>query len=162
MGCGRVGTVAGQHSAGIVLFRRGRDAVEVLLGHMGGPYWDGKDDGAWSFPKGLLEDGEDGPAAARREFAEELGLPVPDGALLELGEVKQRSGKVVTLWAIEGDLDASEVVPGTFEMEWPPRSGHRQEFPEIDRAAWFPVDVAQAKLASGQRPFLDRLTERLQ
>lgn len=156
--------MAEQHSAGIVLFRRGagETAVEVLLGHMGGPYWEGKDDGAWSFPKGLVEDGEDGLATARREFAEELGLPVPDGPLIDLGEAKQRSGKVVTLWAVEGDLDVAAVVPGTFAMEWPPRSGRLQPFPEIDRAAWFGLDAARAKLVSGQRPFLDRLTAALQ
>jgi predicted NUDIX family NTP pyrophosphohydrolase len=153
--------VAGERSAGIVLFRRGSTSLEVLLGHMGGPYWEGKDDGAWSFPKGLVEDGEDAPAAARREFAEELGLPMPDGPLIDLGEAKQRSGKVVALWAVEGDLDVAAVVPGTFEMEWPPRSGHSQEFPEIDRAAWFPVEAARTKLVSGQRPFLDRLTATL-
>ena len=153
--------MAGQHSAGIVLFRRGSTGVEVLLGHMGGPYWEGKDEGAWSFPKGLLEDGEDAPAAARREFAEELGLPMPDGPLIDLGEGRQRSGKVVALWAVEGDLDVAAVVPGTFEMEWPPRSGRSQEFPEIDRAAWFPVEAARTKLVFGQRPFLDRLAATL-
>jgi predicted NUDIX family NTP pyrophosphohydrolase len=153
--------VTGQHSAGIVLFRHGSAGLEVLLGHMGGPYWEGKDDGAWSFPKGLLEDGEDGPAAARREFAEELGLPVPDGPLVDLGETKQRSGNVVTLWAVEGNLDVAAVVPGSFEMEWPPRSGRTQAFPEIDRAAWFAVDAARTKLVSGQRPFLDRLAAAL-
>jgi predicted NUDIX family NTP pyrophosphohydrolase len=153
--------VAGQRSAGIVLFRRGSTGLEVLVGHMGGPYWEGKDEAAWSFPKGLLEDGEDGPAAARREFAEELGLPVPDGPLIDLGEAQQRSGKVVNLWAAEGDLDVAAVIPGTFDMEWPPRSGRRQGFPEIDRAAWFPVDVARTKLVSGQRPFLDRLAAAL-
>jgi predicted NUDIX family NTP pyrophosphohydrolase len=153
--------VAGEHSAGIVLFRRCSTGLEVLLGHMGGPYWEGKDDGAWSFPKGLLEDGEDAPAAARREFAEELGLPMPDGPLIDLGEAKQRNGKVVTLWAVEGDLDVAAVVPGTFKMEWPPRSGRSQDFPEIDRAAWFPVEAARTKLVSGQRPFLDRLAATL-
>jgi len=153
--------VAGKRSAGIVLFRRASTGLEVLVGHMGGPYWEGKDEAAWSFPKGLLEDGEDAPAAARREFAEELGLPVPDGPLIDLGEAQQGSGKVVNLWAVEGDLDVAAVVPGAFDMEWPPRSGRRQEFPEIDRAAWFPVDVARTKLVSGQRPFLDRLAATL-
>ena len=153
--------MAAEHSAGIVLFRRGSAGLEVLLGHMGGPYWEGKDDGAWSFPKGLVEDGEDAPAAARREFAEELGLPMPDCPLTDLGEAKQRSGKVVTLWAVEGDLDVAAVVPGTFEMEWPPRSGRSQEFPEIDRAAWFPVEAARTKLVAGQRPFLGRLAATL-
>ena len=149
--------MAGQQSAGIVVFRHGSAGLEVLLAHMGGPYWERRDEGAWSFPKGLLEDDEDGPAAARREFAEELGLPVPDGPLIDLGEAKQPSGKMVTLWAVEGDLDVAAVVPGTFEMEWPPRSGRTQEFPEIDRAAWFSLDAARGKLVSGQRPFLDRL-----
>jgi predicted NUDIX family NTP pyrophosphohydrolase len=153
--------VAGVHSAGIVLFRRRSAGLEVLLGHMGGPYWEGKDDGAWSFPKGLVEDGEDAPAAARREFAEELGLPMPVGPLIDLGEAQQRSGKMVTLWAVEGDLDVAAVDPGTFEMVWPPRSGQLQEFPEIDRAAWFRVEAARAKLVSGQRLFLDRLAAAL-
>jgi len=144
-------------SAGILLFRKANDGIEVLLGHMGGPFWARRDEGAWSIPKGEYEPPEDALAAARREFTEELGLPVPPGELIELGEAKQSGGKIVTIWAVEGDLDPDAVVPGTFEMEWPPRSGRRQAFPEIDRAAWFSLDIAEQKIVSGQRPFLDRL-----
>jgi predicted NUDIX family NTP pyrophosphohydrolase len=126
---------------------------------MGGPYWEGKDDAAWSFPKGLLEDGEDGPGAARREFAEELGLPVPDGPFLDLGETTQRSGKVVTAWAAEGDLDADSIHSNTFTMEWPPRSGTTAEFPEVDRAGWFGLDEAREKLNPAQVEFVDRLAD---
>ena len=154
---GRIGRVTGKRSAGILLFRRNGREVEVLLGHMGGPYWARKDAGAWSIPKGEYDGNEDAVAAARREFQEELGLPPPAGDLRELGEVKQPSGKIVTVWALEGDLDPREVVPGTFHMEWPPLSGRRQEFPEIDRAGWFTLDVARKKLVRGQREFLDRL-----
>jgi predicted NUDIX family NTP pyrophosphohydrolase len=144
-------------SAGILLYRRASDDVpEVLIAHMGGPFWARKDDGAWSIPKGECESGEDDLAAARREFTEELGLPVPDGELHPLGEVKQ-SGKVVVAWALLGDLDPADVVPGTFEMEWPRGSGRRREFPEVDRVAWVTVDEARAKLVTGQRTFLDRI-----
>jgi predicted NUDIX family NTP pyrophosphohydrolase len=153
--------VARQRSAGLAVYRRSRSGVEVLLGHMGGPFWDGRDAGAWSFPKGLIEPGEDDLTAAVREFAEELGLPPPVGPRTALGEVRQRSGKVVVVWAVEGDVDVSAVRPGTFEMEWPPRSGRRQAFPEIDRAQWFSVDRAREKLVAGQRPFLDRLLAEL-
>ena len=145
-------------SAGILVFRKVDGRTEVLIAHMGGPFWARKDDGAWSVPKGLIEDGEDPEAAARREFREELGLPAPAGELLPLGEVKQ-SGKTVTVWAVEGDLDPAEVVPGTFELEWPPRSGKTREFPEVDRVAWFPVEEAEAKLVKGQRAFLSRLPD---
>ncbi len=145
------------HSAGVLLFRRSDDAIEVLLGHMGGPFWRRKDAGAWSVPKGLLEPGEDHEAAARREFAEELGIPVPAGPMIPLGTEQQRGGKVVTLWAIEADLDTSSIRPGTFEMEWPPKSGRQQSFPELDRAEWIGVEAARAKLVGGQRVFLDRL-----
>jgi len=124
---------------------------------MGGPFWAKKDAGGWSLPKGELDPDETPEAAARREFTEELGLPAPVGDYLELGEVKQSGGKVVTAWAVEADLDPAAVVPGTFEMEWPPRSGRKQEFPEVDRVGWFTVEVAREKLVAGQRPFLDRL-----
>jgi predicted NUDIX family NTP pyrophosphohydrolase len=144
-------------SAGILLFRQGQSDIEVLLGHMGGPFWARKDDGAWSIPKGEYEPPEDAAAAARREFTEELGLPVPPGELTALGEVTQPRGKVVTVWALAGDLDPDTIEPGTFELEWPPRSGQRQQFPEIDRAGWFDLDAAATKLVKGQRPFLDRL-----
>jgi predicted NUDIX family NTP pyrophosphohydrolase len=144
-------------SAGILLFRRTDRGLEVLLAHMGGPFWARKDEGAWTIPKGELEDGEAPLDGARREFTEELGLPVPDGEVLELGEVRQRAGKTVVAFALEGDLDPGAVVPGTFEMEWPPRSGRLQAFPEVDRAAWLDLDLAAAKLVAGQRPLLERL-----
>lgn len=148
-----------KRSAGILLYRQGDGRLEVLLGHMGGPLWARRDDAAWSVPKGEYEQDETPEAAARREFEEELGLPVPDGELVPLGEVVQSSGKVVTTWALAGDLDPSAVVPGTFEMEWPKGSGRIQEFPEIDRVAWFTLDEARDKLVKAQRAFLDRLAE---
>ncbi len=148
-------------SAGILLFRRTNGSTEVLIAHMGGPFWARKDDGAWSIPKGETEPGEDDVAAARREFQEELGLPVPGGDLTPLGDAKQSGGKVVAVWALEGDLDPGAVRPGTFEMEWPRGSGRTREFPEVDRVAWFAVEPARDKLVSGQRTFLDRLTEAL-
>jgi predicted NUDIX family NTP pyrophosphohydrolase len=135
--------------------------LEVLLGHMGGPFWSKKQDAAWSIPKGEVDQGEDEQAAARREFLEELGLPVPDGEFVDLGEARQSTGKVVTVWALEGDLDTADVVPGTFEMEWPRGSGTMRAFPEIDRAEWFDLDTAAVKLVKGQRPFVERLSERL-
>lgn len=146
-----------KRSAGILLYRRRRRGIEVLLGHMGGPFWEGQDVQAWSLPKG--EYGPDEPAldAAYREFEEELGLPVPPGERVELGEARQFSGKIVTAWAVRGDLDPAQVVPGTFAMEWPRGSGRIQHFPEIDRAAWFDLDTAFGKLVAGQRVFLDRL-----
>ena len=151
-------------SAGILLFQRTPE-VRMLLGHMGGPLWSRKDAGAWSIPKGEYEPAaEDARAAARREFAEELGLEVPDGAWISLGEVRYgsgRSGKRVVAWAVEGDLDPGRVNPGTFEMEWPPRSGSIRAFPEIDRAAWCDAATAREKLTGGQRPLVDRLVEHL-
>jgi predicted NUDIX family NTP pyrophosphohydrolase len=125
---------------------------------MGGPLWARKDDGAWSIPKGELLDGEDPLDGARREFAEELGHAAPDGPVLELGEIRQGSGKRVVAFAIEGDFDPASIEPGTFEMAWPPRSGRRQSFPEIDRVAWFSVPAAAPKLVKGQAALLDRLT----
>ena len=150
-----------KRSAGIVLYRRSAGGVEVLLGHMGGPFWARKDAGAWSIPKGELDADEAPQAAARREFQEELGLPVPDGELVELGEARQSGGKVVTAWALAGDLDPAQVVPGTFEMEWPRGSGKLKEFPEVDRAAWFDLATATEKIVAGQRPLLARLAELL-
>ncbi|MGC7094809.1 NUDIX domain-containing protein [Amycolatopsis lurida] len=152
--------MAAKRSAGILLYRGGSAHTEVMLGHMGGPFWARKDEAAWSVPKGEYEPDEAPLAAARREFEEELGLPVPDGEHVELGEVRQ-SGKVVTVFAIEADLDPALAVPGTFEMEWPPRSGRMQEFPEMDRFEWFDLAEAERKLVKGQRPFLGRLAERL-
>jgi predicted NUDIX family NTP pyrophosphohydrolase len=147
-------------SAGLLLFRRTDDGVRVLLGHLGGPYFARRDDGAWSIPKGELEPDEEPLHAARREFAEELGSPAPDGvALLELGTVRQRNGKHVTAWALESDFDAAHIVSNSFEIEWPPRSGRRQSFPEIDRAAWFGLDTARVKMIAGQAALLDRLLE---
>jgi predicted NUDIX family NTP pyrophosphohydrolase len=143
-------------SAGILLHRPAPAGREVLLGHMGGPCWARKDDGAWSIPKGEHGRDEDALAVARREFAEELGSPVPATDLLPLGELRA-SGKVLTVWAAEGDLDAAACTSNTFELEWPPRSGRIQEFPEIDRAAWFGIEDARSKLVRGQVPFLDRL-----
>ncbi len=149
-----------QRSAGILLHRHGADGREVLLVHPGGPFWAKRDDGAWSIPKGEYADDEDPVAAARREFAEELGSALPDGTeLRELGEVRQKNGKRVRAWAAEGDLDASAARSNTFEMEWPPRSGRRQEFPEIDRAEWFTLARAREKLLPAQAAFLDRLEE---
>src|SRR3954454_16295844 len=146
-----------QRSAGILLYRHGADGLEVLLVHPGGPFFARKDDGAWSIPKGLYEDGEEPLDAARREFAEEIGSACPDGAALELGEIRQKSGKRVLAWAVEGDLDADAITSNMFEIEWPPRSGRRQEFPEIDRAAWFPLPTACTKILAAQAEFLARL-----
>jgi len=154
--------MAGKRSAGILLFRRpAHPEVEVLLGHMGGPFWVRLDAGAWSVPKGEYAADEEPVAAARREFTEELGLPAPCGDFVDLGAVRQSGGKVVTVWAVAGDLDPDRVVPGTFEMEWPRGSGRTQSFPEVDRVAWFGLDRAAEKLVAGQRVFLDRLVESL-
>jgi predicted NUDIX family NTP pyrophosphohydrolase len=144
-------------SAGILLFRRADFGLEVLIGHMGGPFWAKKDAGGWSIPKGEYEPGEDPFAVALREFEEELGTPVPASDFVSLGELRTTSSKVLTVWAAEGDLDAATCVSNTFELEWPPRSGRLQQFPEIDRAAWFPVEAARTKLVAGQIGFLDRL-----
>jgi predicted NUDIX family NTP pyrophosphohydrolase len=149
-------------SAGILLYRRAPEqGVEVLIGHMGGPFWAKKDAGGWSIPKGEHGPDDDPLVAARREFAEELGCPVPAQEFLPLGQVRQSSAKLLTVWAAKGDLDAAAATSNTFELEWPPRSGRMQSFPEIDRAAWFAVDEARTRLVRGQVPFLDRLLERL-
>lgn len=146
-----------RRSAGILLFRRTEAGVEVLLGHLGGPLWARRDEGAWTLPKGEPEDGEGLLAAARREFSEELGLPVPDGEPIPLGEVRQRGGKVVTAWALEADLDPDDITPGTFELEWPPRSGRVRPFPELDRVAWLGLADAARLLIPAQRELLTRL-----
>jgi predicted NUDIX family NTP pyrophosphohydrolase len=144
-------------SAGILLYRLPPTGPEVLIGHMGGPFWAKKDAGGWSIPKGEYGPGEDAFTVACREFEEELGTAVPSESFRHLGELRTTSSKVLTVWAAEGDLDAGTCVSNTFELEWPPRSGRIQEFPEIDRAAWVAVDVARTKLVKGQVPFLDRL-----
>jgi predicted NUDIX family NTP pyrophosphohydrolase len=148
-------------SAGILLHRTGASGREVLIGHMGGPFWAKKDAGGWSMPKGEYGPGEDAFAVACREFEEELGTPVPATVFVPLGELRTTSSKVLTVWAADGDLDASATVSNTFALEWPPRSGQVQDFPEIDRAAWFAVEEARTKLVKGQVPFLDRLLEAL-
>ena len=152
-----------RRSAGILLYRLAGQEPEVLLVHPGGPFWARKEEGAWSIPKGEYGSEEDPRAAARREFEEELGTAPPDDAdaLLELGEVRQRSGKVVIAYALEGDLDASAIISNTFAMEWPPRSGRTQEFPEVDRAGWFAPAEARARLVPAQAELVDRLLERL-
>ncbi|MER5665986.1 NUDIX domain-containing protein [Streptomyces mirabilis] len=151
--------MTGKRSAGLLLYRRTDDGPEVLLGHMGGPFFARRDAGAWTVPKGEYEPDETAWDTARREFQEELGLPPPDGEAVPLGEVTQKNGKVVTAWAIEADLDPATVVPGTFEMEWPPKSGRRQEFPELDRVEWFGLDRAGELIVPAQAAFLDRLAE---
>jgi predicted NUDIX family NTP pyrophosphohydrolase len=148
-------------SAGLLLYRIGDGGPELLLVHPGGPFWAGKDAGVWSLPKGEYEDGDDPRAAAVREFEEETGTAPPAGELIELGSVTQKNGKRVIAWAAEGDLDAGAIRSNTFTMEWPPRSGRRQEFPEVDRAAWFGPDAARQKLNPAQAAFVDRLIERL-
>ncbi|MEU6643070.1 NUDIX domain-containing protein [Saccharomonospora sp. NPDC046836] len=153
--------VSAKRSAGILLYRATQGSVEVLLGHMGGPFWARKDAGAWSVPKGEYDQDEEPAAAARREFQEELGLPAPAGELACLGEVKQAGGKVVTVWALAGDLEPHTVVPGTFQLEWPRGSGVVREFPELDRVVWFDLTKAREKLVKAQQAFLDRLAEYL-
>ncbi len=148
-------------SAGLVLFRRHGDGLQVLLVHPGGPFWARKDQGAWSIPKGEHTPDEDPLSVARREFTEELGSAAPDGAAIALGEVRQRGGKRVTAWAVEGDLDAARTSSNQVEMEWPRNSGRRITFPEVDRAEWFALSEARRRILDGQRPLLDRLEEQL-
>ena len=146
-------------SAGILMFRRTGAEPEVLLVHPGGPYWAKKDDGAWSIPKGVYESGEDALAAARREFEEETGC-VPQGAFEPLGSFRQPSGKRVAVWAVEQDFDLADFRSNSFAMEWPPRSGRSRNFPEADRAAWFPVREAERKVTKGQQPIIAALRRR--
>jgi len=150
-------------SAGLLLYRRRNQGdgiiIEVLLAHMGGPFWARKDEAAWSIPKGEYEPGEDPFAAARREFQEELGSAPPSVTYRELGKVSQPGGKLVTAWAAEADFEAASAVSNTFELEWPPGSGQMRSFPEIDRAGWFTTEVARVKLVRGQRPLVDRLLQ---
>jgi predicted NUDIX family NTP pyrophosphohydrolase len=149
-------------SAGVLLYRRANDTadadnVEVLIGHMGGPFWARRDAGGWSVPKGEHEPDEEPLAAAQREFAEELGLRVPADDFVALGSVTTSRGKVIRVWAAEGDLDVTTAVSNTFTLEWPRGSGTTQEFPELDRVAWTPVSLARGKLVASQVPFLERL-----
>ncbi|HEX4217116.1 MAG TPA: NUDIX domain-containing protein [Acidimicrobiales bacterium] len=145
-------------SAGLLVFRRGTDgSPEVLLVHPGGPFWSRRDAGAWSIPKGEVEQGEALSEVAEREFIEELGRPAPSGPRTDLGEIVQSGGKRVRAWAVEGDFDPSGITSNLFEMEWPPRSGRRQSFPEVDRAAWFTLAVAREKLIPAQVELLARL-----
>lgn len=147
-------------SAGLLLLREKSGSLEVLLVHPGGPFWTGKDEGAWSIPKGEIEGDEDPLAAARREFEEETGFAAA-GEAIPLAPRRQSGGKIVYAWAVRGDLDPARVRSNTFSLEWPPKSGREQEFPEIDRAAWFPVEVAARKIVKGQAGFLDELVEKL-
>ncbi|OAI39410.1 hypothetical protein AYO39_02890 [Actinobacteria bacterium SCGC AG-212-D09] len=149
-------------SAGMLLYRRRGGGLEVLLVHPGGPFWARRDDGAWSIPKGEYGADEDALAAARREFVEELGVAPPDGAVVDLGEVRQKSGKRVHAWAAAGELDPSGIVSNTFELEWPPRSGRMIEAPEVDRAEWFGLAAAREKINPAQVELLDRLARALE
>jgi predicted NUDIX family NTP pyrophosphohydrolase len=150
-----------RRSAGILLYRRNR-ALEVLLVHPGGPFWARKDLGAWSIPKGEYEEGDDPLAAALRELEEETSHRLEATDLLELGWIRQRGGKLLTAWAAQGDLDASAITSNTFTLEWPPRSGRRREFPEVDRAGWFDLPAAREKLLAAQTELLDRLISALE
>lgn len=147
-----------KRSAGIVLYRVRDGDLEVFLVHPGGPYWSNKDDGAWSIPKGEFEEGDDPLAAARREFHEETGFHV-NGQFRALSPLKQPSGKVIHAWAVEGAIDPARVASNTFSLEWPPHSGKRRDFPEVDKAEWFSLPTAQRKLIPGQRGFLDQLQQ---
>jgi predicted NUDIX family NTP pyrophosphohydrolase len=148
-------------SAGLLLYRTRNDVLEMLLVHPGGPFWAKKDDGAWSIPKGEYVIGEDPWAVALREFSEEIGLPPPLGTRIDLGALKQPSGKVVTVFAVYGDLDVTDAQSNTFEVEWPKGSGRLRTFPEVDRVEWFSAAAARTKLLKGQLPFVDRLLEQL-
>lgn len=150
-----------RRSAGLLVHRGTGPGLEVLLVHPGGPAWARRDAGAWSVPKGEYEPGEEPLAAAQREFAEELGSAPPAGDYVDLGEIRQRSGKVVRAWAVPGDLDVDAAHSNTFTMEWPPRSGRIQEFPEIDRAQWFGLTEARTRINPAQVALLDRLTQAL-
>ena len=155
--------MASKRSAGLILYRwNGDRVVEVLLVHPGGPFWAGKDEHAWSIPKGEYGEGEDAEAVALREFEEELGSPPPDGSGRFLGEFGPPSRKRISAWTLNADFDATHVVSNTFELEWPPRSGQVREFPEVDKADWWTVDAARTKLHKGQIPILDALLDVLE
>ena len=150
-------TSVSAQSAGLLVYRRRDGTLEVLLVHPGGPFWQKRDDGAWSIPKGEVGENEAGMDVARREFEEELGVTAPEGPFVPLGRVRQAGGKVVDAWAAPGDIDVSAMRSNTFEIEWPPRSGKMRQFPEVDRAGWFDTEAARRKLLPAQREFLDRL-----
>jgi predicted NUDIX family NTP pyrophosphohydrolase len=151
----------GVHSYGILLFQRTEDGLRILLAHPGGPFWTGKDDGAWSIPKGLPEEGETALETARREFREETGFKV-EGRFIPLGELKQPGGKTIHAWALEHDLDVTRIRSNTFSLEWPRQSGNVREYPEIDEGRWFSLEEARQKITAGQAGFLDRLQGHLQ
>ncbi|HET9849348.1 MAG TPA: NUDIX domain-containing protein [Candidatus Dormibacteraeota bacterium] len=146
-----------QQSAGLILHRVRDGRQEVLLVHPGGPFWQKRDDGAWSIPKGELGENEGGIDVAKREFEEELGVKPPEGEFTTLGSVRQAGGKVVNAWALQGDLDVTRIHSNVFEIEWPPRSRRMRQFPEVDRAGWFALDAARRKLVAAQAEFIDRL-----
>lgn len=149
-----------KQSAGVLMYRRGKDQIEVLLVHPGGPFWANKDTHAWSIPKGEFSADEDPLDAARREFAEEIGAAA-EGDFIALEPVRQSGGKTVHAFAVEGDFDPNQLKSNTFSIEWPPKSGRQHQFPEVDRAAWFPLEVAPDKIHKGQRPLLGHLRELL-
>lgn len=150
-----------KQSAGILLYRLTGNELEVLLVHPGGPFWAKKDKGAWSVPKGEFTDDEEPFVAAKREFGEELGCSAPNGEYIDLGSIKQSGGKMVYVWAVQGDLDPATVKSNTFRIEWPPKSGQEQAFPEVDKALWVTLDEAEVKLLKGQLPFLGTLIEKI-
>jgi predicted NUDIX family NTP pyrophosphohydrolase len=147
-------------SAGLLMYRHGPGGLEVLLAHPGGPFWARKDDGAWMLPKGEVQPGEDALEAARREFSEEIGIALA-GPFAALGEVRQKGGKRVLAWAVPGDFAPGQLQSNLFEMEWPPRSGQRRAFPEVDRVGWFSIDAARVKVLASQWPFIERLATAL-
>ncbi len=147
-------------SAGLIMYRSYNNQIEILLVHPGGPYWKRKDEGAWSIPKGEYRDGENPLNAAKREFLEETGF-IAKGEFIELEEIRQKGGKYVKAWIFEGNCDSSKINSNTFEMEWPPKSGTKQTFPEVDRAAWFPLELAREKILKSQRTFLDQLKQKI-
>lgn len=156
-----------KRSAGVLLWKRERGEIRVLLVHPGGPFWAKRDDGAWSIPKGEFNDGEDALAVARRELVEELGptasvlAAAPDDAFVALGEIKQKGGKLVTAFALEADFDVTQLASNSFELEWPPRSGRKRAFSEVDRAGWFTLDEARVKILASQLMFVTRVAERI-
>ena len=150
-----------KHSAGLIVYRMKSGQPEVLLAHMGSPWWAKKDVGAWTIPKGGIEEGESPLDTAKREFTEELGVQVPDGEFINLGSIDQDNNKDVQAWAVEADPDISDIKSVTFEVEWPPRSGKKQEFPEIDRASWFNLAEAAQKSVKGQSGLFEKLADYL-